>query len=281
MNDNKFEAWYELAETANKDSLNAFVKTVKMGVTDVESLVHAAIASMTATLHAVTEEYNLNEDFMYVLSVLVFRHMNGLGDGFTNIIDYNNMLDPSKRHLFERTVSAEVFEDLQEKAEEMLQDDDLAPEVRYHLENIRKGKVPFGYELAEDIMYTNPRTYEILAQQETIPEQEYVEEESEEKDIDDEEVYNPFMYFDNSESDGIQIIDEHDDNEEDEEDEEYYADPVFQEPEDDEDYTIEINSDNEEDEEEHQHMSLEQAMALLRRTQMELDEQNSLIGDDF
>ena len=171
---NLFNAWYELARTMTPETLGALGKTLRNSVQDSQDLIHATVAMMDAAAYAMVKDLNVGEEFMYLLSVLAFRHINNMGDGYTTILNYDEMLDPSKRKNFEKTIPEHVFLDLQQKAQELLESnpEDMHPAQRKHLENILKGRVPFGYTILEEDMVTDPTNYEVRKPEEHVCEDE-------------------------------------------------------------------------------------------------------------
>ena len=174
---NLFNAWYELARTMTPETLGALGKTLRNSVQDSEDLIHATIAMMDAAAYAMVKDLEVGPEFMYLLSVLAYRHINNLGDGYSAILNYDDMLDPSKRSSFEKTMPEHVFTDLQEKAHALLASGEkLHPAQQKHLENIVKGRVPFGYTIVEEDMVTDPRNYELRkAEEEHVCEDENCE----------------------------------------------------------------------------------------------------------
>lgn len=66
------------------------------------------------------------------------------------IVDYDTMLYPQYDYRFEKTISKNTFEALQEKAKKLLEDKSYAhPNVVNHWQSIVDGNVPFGYVIKE------------------------------------------------------------------------------------------------------------------------------------
>ena len=82
----------------------------------------------------------------YGIGLIPSKKLNDLEDGFTSVTNYNDMLDPTNKRLFEKVLNQEVFEDLQQKAQELLDSTpDAHPAFKKHWEMIVSGRVPFGY----------------------------------------------------------------------------------------------------------------------------------------
>ena len=67
------------------------------------------------------------------------------------LIDYDEMLYPQYKERFEKVLSASVWERLQDRAKECLNEESslAAEEVKKHWENIVSGNVPFGYKVKD------------------------------------------------------------------------------------------------------------------------------------
>ena len=62
------------------------------------------------------------------------------------LLDFDNMLYPQYEDSFEKTISVETWENLQEQAKKNLASKDFATDgVRNHWQSIVDGKVPFGF----------------------------------------------------------------------------------------------------------------------------------------
>lgn len=69
------------------------------------------------------------------------------------IVDFDNMLYPQYEYKFQKTISKEVWESLQEEAKNLLADADpyyTAADVFAHWKSIVNGEVPFGYTVVEE-----------------------------------------------------------------------------------------------------------------------------------
>ena len=68
------------------------------------------------------------------------------------LVDYDDMLYPQYEYKFEKTISQDTWNHLQEEAKRQLKESGGAhPEVKAHWQNIAMGIVPFGYQVKEDI----------------------------------------------------------------------------------------------------------------------------------
>ena len=69
------------------------------------------------------------------------------------LLDYDDMLYPQYWEKYEKYISRDTFEKLQEKAKENLEEcenRDVHPRVKEHWESIIKGIPPFGYKIREE-----------------------------------------------------------------------------------------------------------------------------------
>lgn len=66
------------------------------------------------------------------------------------IVNYDDMLYPQYDYKFDKVISKDIFEALQEKAKKLLEDKTYAhPNVVNHWRSIVDGNVPFGYIIKE------------------------------------------------------------------------------------------------------------------------------------
>ena len=160
MAESKHENWYALAETIDRAHLSNYAQALRGNVETPEDLIHATVALADCAVSSMLKELDIKPELMYLISVLVFRRMNKMGDGFTSVTNYDDMLDPGNKHLFEKHISREAFEDLQEKAQELLDSvETVHPAFRKHWEVIVQGRVPFGYSITEEVFETDPKNY--------------------------------------------------------------------------------------------------------------------------
>lgn len=66
------------------------------------------------------------------------------------LVDYDDFLYPQYQYKFEKTISKNIWEHIQEQAKNNLESNEFAcQEVRNHWMNIASGIVPFGYKVKE------------------------------------------------------------------------------------------------------------------------------------
>lgn len=67
------------------------------------------------------------------------------------IVNYDDMLYPQYDHKFDKTISKDVFEELQKEARNNIREHEYAhPDVMAHWESIVGGNVPFGYVIKDE-----------------------------------------------------------------------------------------------------------------------------------
>lgn len=72
--------------------------------------------------------------------------------GPLKLVKYENMLYPQYDAHFEKTIGSGTWKWLQEEASKRLAEKSpMGPFVKEHMESIVAGKVPFGYEVSDDI----------------------------------------------------------------------------------------------------------------------------------
>ena len=66
------------------------------------------------------------------------------------IVNYDDMLYPQYEYHFQKTISADVWHNLQEQAKQEIENSTYAsPRIIEHWQSIVDGKVPFGYTVRD------------------------------------------------------------------------------------------------------------------------------------
>lgn len=151
---------YEIAKSVNTtDELAEFINFISNYPLDYGTAVYAQCAAMLAAQHVmnVGEQGGITgfqAGFIGWEMVKQFMHV---GDCGLSLRDWEDMLYPQYEEKFEKTISRGIFEGLQKKAKERIDEWDsnperchMHPEVRKHMESIVNGVVPFGYVIKED-----------------------------------------------------------------------------------------------------------------------------------
>lgn len=146
------DAWYTKAENvSNIEELTDFVKWIFSQEADYELAVHAVSAIAIAATWCGENKYGLTGfqgSFVGLQYLLhwTYRYEDCIG---IKVTDYTEMLYPQNRRHFEKTISSNMFSDLQKKAAKLLQKDGGAQTVREHWRSIVNGEVPFGYKIED------------------------------------------------------------------------------------------------------------------------------------
>lgn len=173
---NLFEQWYELANTIDVDNLTTFAKTLKATTNTPEEILHSVVAAIKATTEAMLKDVEIEgmENIRNIVSTLAYRKINNLGEGFTSVTDFDNMLNPQAKQLFDKYITEDAFLDLQQKAINLLketEEQEVHPALVAHWNSIAQGRVPFGYIIFEDEYRSNVNNYH-LKEEETETEEE-------------------------------------------------------------------------------------------------------------
>lgn len=151
---------YEIAKSVNTtDELVEFINFINNIPLDYGTVVYAQCAAMLAAQHLLNigSQGGITGFQAGFIGWEMIKEFMIVGDCGLSIRDWEKMLYPQYEEKFEKTISREIFERLQEKAKEKLFNDDesvngytLHPEVREHMESIVNGVVPFGYVIKDE-----------------------------------------------------------------------------------------------------------------------------------
>ena len=123
--------WFELARKQTLETLPGFINHVMNDyMHDYGTICHAVAACALAAAWAANDSPN---------------------GGITGFQANFVMWDSQYKERFEKVLSASVWESLQERAKECLNEESslAAEEVKNHWENIVSGNVPFGYKVTD------------------------------------------------------------------------------------------------------------------------------------
>lgn len=149
------EKWYAEANDVTLEELPKFINHL---VNDYEhdygTICHAMTAGAIATMYAMDKEDcgGITGFQASAIMWLFIRHWikanNKVG---LKLVDYDNLLWPGRRDMFDKVLEPSTFAKLQEAAKENLQKYKHAhPAVIEHWQNIVDGFVPFGYRVKKD-----------------------------------------------------------------------------------------------------------------------------------
>lgn len=151
--DNLHNDWYEQAEDIDASNIGAFVSNLtEYYEHDYGTICHAAAASAVAGAHAVD---NSNQGGITgfqagaIMWQFIQKWMNY--EGPMTLIQWDNMLFPQYASLFDKTISAQTWERLQDLAKKNLEkgEEYVSPRVRAHWQSIVDGIPPFGYRVID------------------------------------------------------------------------------------------------------------------------------------
>lgn len=156
------EQAYEIANSVNTtEELAEFINFISNTPLGYGTVVYAQCAAMLAAQHIVniSEQGGITGFQAGFIGWEMVKKFMSVGKCGLAIVDYENMLYPQYKDKFEKTISRDIFKELQKKAKQRLAEADendgisgnsLHPEVRKHMESIVAGVVPFGYTIKED-----------------------------------------------------------------------------------------------------------------------------------
>lgn len=143
-------------EVKTKEDLdNLLNEVINCKELDYGKIVYAMSACMNATLNYINRSGHCGITGFQAGCIgweMVRKYLVSCNKCGLKLVDYDDMLYPQHKYKFEKTISKNVWDALQEQAKKNLQDKerDPHPRVHKHWEKIAKGKVPFGYKVKED-----------------------------------------------------------------------------------------------------------------------------------
>jgi hypothetical protein len=143
----------EAEKVSTKEELDAFID--KMGKTqqDYDSIVWACYAAMKAAFNVMNRGpqggiSGFQAGFIGWQAVEDFMGMSQ--DSPKKILDYDNLLYPQYAEKFDKTISTETWNHIQEKAKKNLDTESGHPNVVAHWKSIRDGHIPFGFIVKDE-----------------------------------------------------------------------------------------------------------------------------------
>lgn len=153
--DNLQQQWYKDAEEQTLATLPTFINHLINDYShDYGTICHAITASSIATAWAINKS-DIGGITGFQASIIMWLfiknwYKTGNKTGL-KLVDYDDMLYPQYENHFDKTISKEIFENLQKIAKENLKDSPNAhPDVLKHWKSIAEGIVPFGYKVSEN-----------------------------------------------------------------------------------------------------------------------------------
>lgn len=148
--------WYEEAKGPEMSlkTLPTFLEKLSTRYKhDYGTICHAIAAGALAAARAMdrTDQGGITGFQAGAIMWQFIRHWGLSTDGPLAMIRYNDMLYPQYEKRFDRTISKDVWEDLQATAKKYLVDSpDAHPDIITHWQSVVDGKIPFGYTVKED-----------------------------------------------------------------------------------------------------------------------------------
>jgi hypothetical protein len=148
------DTWYREAKNQTLETLPSFLDSLcYKWKHDYGTIIHALSAGAIATATAINKSPTggitgfqaSGVMWQFIREWSYSNNVTGL-----KLIDYDNMLFPQYKDNFEKTISHETFQRLQERAKELLgekKEGQASIEVLEHWRRIVEGGVPFGYSL--------------------------------------------------------------------------------------------------------------------------------------
>lgn len=138
--------------------INELINSVDWEINDdgYANIIKVMYISMMATFYGVnnSENGNITGSQVQTLAWKLFMKLMGIEEGTPlKMINYEGMLNPYNGSYFDKIIDKEFFEWLQNKARELLKDNNCSPtdsDIIVHLLKIVDGEVPFGYTLKEE-----------------------------------------------------------------------------------------------------------------------------------
>lgn len=147
--------WFQKAKEQTPDTIMAYINHVMNDYShDYGTICHAIAACAVAAAWAANNADGACGGITGFQSSFVMwdfiRHWmyenNKCG---MRLVDYDCMLYPQYRDKFDKTISKDVWEQLQKAASENLKTYNAASSVMEHWKSIVNGKVPFGYSITD------------------------------------------------------------------------------------------------------------------------------------
>lgn len=154
MNEERYKKWFEEAKEQTIETLPEFMKRILDEPQSYESIVEAIAACAVGAAWAADHSPNGGITGFQGSWVMwrFIQHWMGMEEGEPlKLVKYDEMLYPQYNYKFEKTISRDTWNWLQEKADKCLSENGYAhPDVIAHWKSIINGVVPFGYTVKEE-----------------------------------------------------------------------------------------------------------------------------------
>ncbi len=150
--DNEQEQWYKEAKEQTLDTLPDFLKHLLNDYGhDYGTICHALAAGSVATTHTMNHSDQGGITGFQAGAIMweYIEHWNGVKPP-AKLVQYEDMLYPQLEYKYEKTISNNTWDWLQNEAQKKLKEYNLHPHIRIHLRKIVYGIVPFGYDIEDE-----------------------------------------------------------------------------------------------------------------------------------
>ena len=151
---NEQNKWYDKARSVTRTTLKSFIDRIVDGYEhDYGTIAHAISAVGLASMLSVVKEHPISApQANFIMWNFIHKWMYPQNKCGLVLLDYDRLLFPQSKELFDKVLSPEVFETLQKEAKDLLEarGDNIHPEVAEHLQSIIDGKPPFGFKIMEN-----------------------------------------------------------------------------------------------------------------------------------
>lgn len=142
--------WFKEATEQTLETLPKFINHLMNDYEhDYGTSVKAVTAAMLGTFWAFDKQEGFTGFQVRFIPWMMINKFWGESEIGRKVIDFDDMLFPQYEDRFRNTISKELFKRLQERASKFIEEGDLHPDVKKHMESIVAGEVPFGYKLID------------------------------------------------------------------------------------------------------------------------------------
>lgn len=143
--------WLKEAKKQTLETLPSFFNHLMDDyVHDYGTIVKAISAAMIGTFYTLNKQEILTGFQVGFIPWIIIDEFRGKSEVGRKIIDFDDMVFPQYEYEFRNTISKGTFKKLQERASRFIEERDMHPDVKKHMESIVAGKIPFGYKLKND-----------------------------------------------------------------------------------------------------------------------------------
>lgn len=150
----KQKEWYEQAKGMTTEALPEFIRHLTEDYDhDYGTICHAITAAALAAARSVDKSPSGGITGFQAGAVMwefITNWMIEYKEKPLRLVNFENMLYPQYEDRFSKTVPQETRDWLVEKAKEGLQEKNMHPDVKQHMESIASGALPWGYVVGQE-----------------------------------------------------------------------------------------------------------------------------------